>query len=187
MRVHSGTSNDIFGNDQVASLLAVAHSNLEIKLASLADCSDVSTNTPVGHLLRGKQERANAQKIRAGKMRLLELTEVPDVGSWALENPNKIEKLLNLRASRSGANFRNWFHAEASKENSDIAKSYIELLNETNAFNATPMRVIRFLFTTAWAAIEPFSGTAAAIADNFLVGKSEAMASPKFFIENLTD
>ncbi|WP_346915491.1 hypothetical protein [uncultured Roseibium sp.] len=145
-----------------------------MKLANLAECSDVSTNTPIGHLLRGKQERINAAKMHAGQVRLFELTEVPDVGSWALENPNKIEKLLKLRSSRSGTSFRNWFHAEAIKENPDIAKSYIELLSETNAFNSTPMRVVRFLCTAAWAAIEPISGTAATIADNFLMGKSEA-------------
>ena len=43
--------------DEIDVTLAMTFANIELRLAQLADCSDASTASPIGHLLKGKVEK----------------------------------------------------------------------------------------------------------------------------------
>lgn len=184
VRIYDGLDSEA-DQDQISTLLKLAFANLEMRLADLAECSDVSTGSPTGHLLRGKQERARAQQLEQGKAALKEIANIPDIGTWMLSDPKQIVQLLKLRSSSSGIAFRKWFHEAMENGDGNIAKAYIELLSEVPPLQKPSSRALRFLVTAGWGIVEPISGTIAAAADNFLIDRFLNRSSPKFFLENL--
>lgn len=81
-----------------------------------------------------------------------------ETNNSVLESPERLEKLLKLRETSSGKAFRNWMHNAVGDENDDIAKSYVSLLRNEPSTTSLPARVVRFLATSGWAAIEPITG-----------------------------
>jgi hypothetical protein len=144
VRIYGGPDSGSSNNDQIGALLKIAHANLEMRLADITGCSDVATGSPIGHLLRGKQDRARAHAAEAGKVTLKELADIPDIATWALEHRTQIDRILKLRSSSSGVAFREWFHKNIDRDNVSISKAYIDLLNEIHPLQTGVSRTIRF-------------------------------------------
>ncbi len=183
VRVYDMYSEPTANEDKISLLLRLAQATLEMHLASFSDCRDISTSNPIERLLNAKRQREKS--THSAMFRLKELAEIPTTVDWVLESPQRLEKLLKLRETSSGKAFRDWMHNAVGDENDDIAKSYVSLLRNEPSTKSLPARVVRFLATSGWAAIEPITGTAAAIFDGFLADKFLATRSPKFFIDRL--
>ena len=183
VRIYGGKETQ---NDTIQSLLNLAHCNIELRLADVSNCDDITTAAPIGHLLRGKQERLISLGLKGATAKLKELASIPDIGTWIIQNPTGLEKLLELRASKAGGEFRECFHRSTGEEASTLEAEYIKLIREVPAASGLPARVIRFLVTAGWGLAEPITGAAAVVADQFFIDRYLNRKSPKFFLERLS-
>lgn len=184
VRIYGGVVDAQNPDDQISSLLKIAHTNLEMRLANLSGCSDISTRNPIGHVLMGKQERRR-HSIQCGAFEIKELAGVPDLGTQILQRPQDLNKLLELRSSKSGIAFRKWFHEIGADIEGNFTKAYVELLQEKHVLQSSFARTMRLIITGGWALVEPVSGTTATVVDNFILNRFLDKKSPKFFLNNL--
>lgn len=173
--------------DQISQVLALAMANLELILANKAGCLDASTLSPTGHLLKGKTEKHHESSDAFTT--LCEIADVPDVRPAVLNGEIKIQKLLKLRKSKDGEQFRHWFHENCRFDPVSTGREYAALLREVSWTQTLPMRIIRFLTVTAMGQFidpsNPYIGISAGMADSFAVDTIFRNASAKYFIENM--
>lgn len=170
--------------DDIDCVLDVARMNLEFELARQTDCLDCSTVEPVMDVLRAKEERARRQSQLERFSDLREMTLMPGVGRAIVEKKTSIDDVLRLRGSKTGEEFRQWFHSQGFENPSDVGRELVKLLEHQPWHESAAMRIVRFIVTTCLGAIEPVSGTVVAAADSFLVphiGRHKA----KLFIDQV--
>jgi hypothetical protein len=186
VRIYGGPDAKDQRSDEIGSVLQLAHANVELRVAELAGCDDSSTSSPVGHILKAKQERV-APDLSAKKAFLVlrEISGIPDVGELVLSKRVALRQLMRLRNSRDGEQFREWFHNNCRDNPVTTGKEYASLLKEVPATQSALGRVMRFLVTQALGLVNPAVGGVANAADSFFLDRLCRGASPKFFIERL--
>ncbi len=86
--------------------------------------------------------------------------------------------LLLDRATR----FKEWLKTAAVDEG--LLRSYIEAIKKEGWIQSVPAKTVRYLFTAALEQQNPILGTAAALADGFIVEKLLGGWRPNHFVEN---
>lgn len=184
-----GPSHGNWQGDEIDMVLALAAANTELRLAQFAGCSDSSTSSPVGHLIKGKAQRSFARsQAEESFVVLREIADIPDIGEGVLDKQVPIDDLLKLKHSRNGEQFRNWFHKNCRTNPIATAREYTTLLRTIPRIQSLPLKVMRFILTTAIGAVpglgQVLGGVAGAV-DSFFIEKLLRGSSPKFFIEDL--
>jgi hypothetical protein len=126
---------------------------------------------------------------------LREIADLPDIAELALTDKTKLQDILKLRNSSSGLAFRKWFHENCMGDPIGTAREYASILQEIPKVQSAPIKTIRFLATAAVGImtlpLDPLIGlgaaTVASSVDGFLVDRIFKGASPKIFIERLSD
>lgn len=186
VRIYGGPDSDWQG-DEIGVVLALAATNLELRLLQLAECSDASTAAPVGHLLKAKAERCGGQDSAQGFAVLREIAGIPDLGEGILQGSTTVDRLIQLRQSRRAEQFRRWFHENCRNDPLGTAREYAKLLEEVPSVRSLPARILRFIITTALGLVPggTLVGTAAGAVDSFLLDGWFSGQSPKLFIDDL--
>jgi hypothetical protein len=188
IRVYSGPDVNCSG-DEIDTLLSIAEANLELRLRELAGCSDSSTLSPVGHLLKAKAERSLGGLDAAEAFAVLrEIADVPDVGEGVLNKQATVGELLKVSRSRSGEQFRKWFHENCRDSPIATGKEYAALLRDVPRIQSMPVKVLRFIITSGLGAIPGIGlilGLATGAVDSFFIEKWLRGNFPKYFIDNL--
>jgi hypothetical protein len=186
VRIYGGA--DTAGNaDEIERVLRLAHTNLELRAAQISGCDDMSTSNPVDHLLTAKAERV-FRNYEAGEAfsHLVQIADVPDVPKVVLSKEVDLLNLIRLRDSRDGRAFRKWFHENCRGDPIKVGREYAALLRSIPRAKTAPVRVIRFLITSGLGILEPILGTIAGTIDSFVIENIARGASPKFFLERLS-
>lgn len=184
VRIYGGPyAND--PQDEISAVLKLAHANIEIKVAELADCQDSSTSSPIGHLLTAKAERTipNAE-YHESFSNLVRIANLPDISHAFINGRIKFNDLFRLRNSRDGEQFRKWFHENCSRDPIKTAQEYCSLLKAIPVSQKFPLKMLRFLVTQAIGSL-PGAGIVVGAIDSFLIDRIARGASPKFFLEKL--
>ena len=184
VRIYGGPYADYL-DDEISAVLKLAHANIEIKVAELADCQDSSTSSPIGHLLKAKAKRTipNAEFHKTFSI-LVEIANLPDVPNAVINGRIEIEDLIRLRNSRNGEQFREWFHDNCSSDPVATGKEYATLLKSIPKSQNSPAKILRFIVTQAIGSI-PGAGLVVGAIDSFLVDRIARGTSPKYFLEKL--
>jgi hypothetical protein len=183
-------------DDDVFQILRVAQACMESVAAGATECDDVYTADQVSQLYKTGLSRV-ASRLDYGSQytELREIADLPDIAELALMDKSKLEDILKLRNSSSGFAFRKWFHQNCMGDPVNAAKEYASVLKEIPKVQSAPIKTIRFLATVAVGAmtlpLDPLVGfgaaTVASSIDSFLVDRIFKGASPKIFIERLSD
>jgi len=189
VRIYGGLDEE-WKNDEIGVVLALAATNLELRLAQHAGCMDSSTVSPVGLLLKAKAERSAKARAESRDFAVLrEVAGIPDLGEAVLQGKIAVGYLLKLSRSRSGEEFRRWFHEHCREDPLAAAREYAKLLRGESQIKSLPVRVLRYIVTTALGLIPGVgivAGPAAAALDSFFLERWVRDSSPKFFIERLS-
>jgi hypothetical protein len=173
-------------NKEIYNILQLAHANLELKLAETANCQDSSTSSPVGHLLKAKSKRVLGLRFDETPYTILkEIAGLPDIGEGILEKKFEMAKLLKLRNSKNGSQFREWFHLNCKDDSIATAREYCSLLQDIPQISSLPIRIIRFILTLAVSLFSPPFGIAAGACDSFFIDRWLQGSSPKYFIHDI--
>ena len=186
VQIHGGPDSNWQG-DEIGVVLALAATNLELRMLQLAECSDASTASPVGHLLRAKAERCCGEHASSGFAVLREIANLPDIGESILQGSTAVDRLIRLRQSRNVEQFRCWFHENCRSDPLGTAREYAKLLEEVPPVRSLPARVLRFIITATLGLLPggTLIGTAAGAIDSFLLDGWFSGHSPKLFIDDL--
>jgi len=185
VRIFSGTASDSWQGDEIDMVMALACTNVELYLSELAECADMATSSPVGHLLKPKHGRCIGEHgSEAGFQTLCEVADIPDVGEAVLTHQVTTEDVLRLRESPSGVSFRKWFHENCRGAPLSVAREYTALLRHVPKVSSLPSRVLRFIATQLLGLIPGVGGVASGV-DSFFIDRMLRGNCPKFFIEDL--
>jgi hypothetical protein len=90
VRIYGGPDGAWQG-DEIDIVMALAATNLELRLTDMVGCVDASTASPVGHLLKAKAERSlGGIKAAEAFATLREIADVPDIGEGVIAKEVKI-------------------------------------------------------------------------------------------------
>lgn len=176
--------------DEIDSVLRIARANLEMLLALQTGCTDTATGTPVGHVLKAKQQRGSARSSPFETFgSLKEITEVPDIASYVIDasipdRSARLHDILIKRGTRDAVQFRAWFHEKCRDSPHVIAKEYGRLMHDIPFVSTHKGKTLRLLATTMAGVYDPALGLVTSIADSFLVDLVRKR-NPKYFIEDL--
>ena len=166
--------------DKVDIVLALAQTNLELYLAQETGCIDSSTASPVGHLIKSKAKRSFPdQDVYPKFVTLRRILDVPDIGESVLQKKISVRKLITLRDSIDGRQFRIWFHENCREKPIQTAKELFSLIKNIPIAQRLPVKILRFIVTSP---LGPLAGAF----DSFFVDYLLRGHSPKYFIEDLT-
>lgn len=184
-----GPSYGNWQGDEIAVVLSLAAANTELRMAEIAECTDSSTSSPVGHLIKAKAQRSftKSQAIESFAV-LREIADIPDIGEGILEKQIPLSDVLKLKLSRNGEQFQQWFHENCRTNPIVTAREYTSLLRTVPRVQSLPSKIMRFILTAAIGAypvIGQALGPIATGVDSFFIEKLLRGSSPKFFIEDL--
>lgn len=189
VRVYGGPDGQWTG-DEIDIVMLLAGVNLELFLAETAHCMDMSTGSPIGHLMKAKAERCFSGTEAVNSFAVLrEIAGIPDIGEEVLKGQISIEELLKLSHSSDGGQFRQWFHKNCREDPVTTAREYALLLKAVPKIQSIPLKVLRFIFTTVIGMIPGVGqvvGPPVSVIDSFFIDRWLKGDSPKFFIENLS-
>jgi hypothetical protein len=126
--------------------------------------------------------------------KLIELGDLPDIGELVLRHKPILADVLKLRNSRSGREFRTWFHQNCRSDPRVTTKEYISLLRTVPSIQSSTAKTLRF-FTQVGvsAATMPFApvvglvaGATAGAIDTYLTERIFKGVNPKVFLEKLS-
>ena len=172
--------------DGVDIVLRVAEINLEIMMAHLYDNADLGTSVGAEILLKEKLIRAGAQPQLIEQFQgLLELENIPDLWPIVEASVISISDIWKLRQQREAKQFRKWLREADPADTRELEKAYVALLGKSSIYTSLPVRILRFIITTAVSAVEPLVGTLAGTADSFFIEKWLAGYSPRLFLDKI--
>jgi hypothetical protein len=186
-RIYGGPDADWRGDD-IDILLALATTNLELWLAQSVGCENSASSSPVRHLLRAKIERIGGRPAASAFARIREIVDVPDIADAVICGDLDLAKLLKLRNSRAGEDFRVWLNSLDTDDPITIAREYIALLRAVPVTQSLPVRLIRYVIATVAGLVPPvglIAGPVASAVDSFLVDRLFAKRSARIFIDEL--
>ena len=183
VRIYGGPDGNNIG-DEIDMLMTLAATNVEFWLSQSSGCTDASSISPVGQVLKAKALRSFGADFAESFTEFREISGVPDLGEAVLQNVVSVKKILKLNRSKNGEIFRNWFHNNCRSDPVSTGREYIKLLNEIPRIQSFPVRGIRFIFTTLIGMI-PGAGPIASAFDSFVIEKMFSGNSPKFLVDKL--
>lgn len=184
VRIYGGPDGAWQG-DEIDIIMALAATNLELRLIELAECNDASTAAPVGQMIRAKALRSFGRNVAESFTEFREIVDVPDIGEAILEKHVSVCDVVKLSRTRSAEQFRAWFHENCRTDSINTGREYTRLLKEVPTVQSFTGRGIRFIATTL-AGLHPVAGLFASVVDSFFLEKWLRGYSPKFFIDKLT-
>lgn len=184
------------GNDPlIKSYLSLVQTNVEAALAIRAECDDVFSATGLDAVLSEKFARAG--HVDASNQVQL-LSNIPDFAPLVRGGEVPLQKLIKLRNSKHGEEFRVWFH-EALDGGEDISKAYVDLITQVHPTDTIPGKLTRI---AVWTAASTAAGTVAAgpvgtaagaivgavggVFDSFVMQKIRRGGSAKVFVEKMS-
>jgi hypothetical protein len=179
-----GGRNSSWKGNQIDVLLALATTNLELKLIQIINADDASTSSPIGHIFKAKANRLFGNNSSVSLSKLFDITGIPDIGELILNKEFSLTDLLKLTTSANGIEFRQWFHENCRSDPNSIVREYIKLLKSVPGIQSVTSRIIRFVVTSAIGFV-PVIGQVASAIDAFFVDKLIKGTSAKYFIQDL--
>jgi hypothetical protein len=178
------------GHDPIGKIIEIAYANLEFYMSSLMNCSFSSTFVPVGHFLKGKQEKILKNEILEETfLKLLDFGDYPNIGSAVIVNSINIVKVLQLQQSKDVEDFKEWFHEVIQTHPEDIEKEAFSLHRSIIKDVREPrFSKLRFAVTNLLGSI-PLAGgilgAAASSVDSFVISDALRRKSPLYFLDDL--
>lgn len=178
------------GNDPIGKIIEIAYANLEFYMSNLMECSFSSTFVPVGHFLKGKQEKILRSEISEETfLKLLDFGDYPNIGSAVVTNAINIVKVLQLQQSKDVEDFKKWFHEVIKTHPEDIEKEAFSLHHSIIKDVKEPrFSKLRFAVTNLLSLI-PIAGgilgAAASSVDSFVISDALRRKSPLYFLDDL--
>ena len=165
-------------------VLRVAEMNLAIFMASAAQQADLVVPNGAGLVMQSKLARAGIDgSISQNLIRLLELNKLPDPSFAVAADELSLEKIWELRQSRTSRRFRSWLRDVNAHDPRELERAYVESLGEISFVGSLPNRTLRFLLTAGIGAANPIIGLAAGAADTFALDRLTRGFRPKLFID----
>lgn len=173
--------------DGVDLVLRVAEINLEILMCSqYGEEADLGTSLGAENLIRQKLVRAGAMPELVDNFHgLLELEGIPDLRPAIAQGDISVPEIWKVRQSKEARRFREWLRKADPSDARELEKAYVSTLGRSSIYSSLPIRVIRFVVTTAAGVIEPISATVAGATDSFFIEKWLAGYSPRLFLERI--
>lgn len=190
VRLFAGGPNGVnWRGDGIDSLLHMAHANLLVRVLGDIDGTELISDAPLSWILDAK---ATAERAAYGKdvLRVLErVASVPDVSAQVLAGSgDSLRRILRLRRSRNGHEFRRWVHENQGAEDLAIAKSYAQLVDlSLGAHSEKRMAVWRTLLAFLIGLLSPVGGLAAGLVDAVAPPRWTGPPSARYFIADLRD
>ena len=143
-------------------------------------CRDLSVlGTKLHHLHQLAPERLDRALAT-----VLALPGLPDIETALARREVDVERLLAIRESREGQEFRRWFRGQGSYEFEALKEEWESLRSRLGAWITTPTgRTMRFLTSTG-AGLVPGLGIATGAIDSFLLERWLPRSQPLFFLRH---
>lgn len=172
--------------DAVDLVLRVAEINMEILMSSQSDDADLFTSQGAELILTEKLARAGLDRsLLQGFIRLLELTDIPDIRAAVSSNALTLSDIWKIRQGTNARRFREWLREADPSDSRDLEKAYVQALGRSTLAESLPLRALRFALTTAVGILRPDIGLVAGAIDSFFVDKWLKGYSPKLFFDEL--
>ncbi|MBN8958325.1 MAG: hypothetical protein J0H17_17440, partial [Rhizobiales bacterium] len=174
-------------DSEIATVLRIAHANLEMRIASLSDARDVNTASPILDYLKIKNERLAHSRSHILFQNFCEVTDIPNIGNAILAKVATISDLVKLRHTNDAVAFRSWFHEHDSADSLHIAREYIKILSQVPVTQSLPAKILRWVVSTVVGLVPGGNilGPILGGADTFLLDRAAQKPSPKFFVDRL--
>lgn len=181
-------------NAVVQSYLQLVQSNVELAMAERLNCDDISSATGLDAILGEKYLRTGNSDAAS---ELFNLSDIPNFSPLVRTGELPMHKLIALRNSSDGEEFRKWFHKNLSNGES-ISKAYVDLIKEISPVDSVPGKLLRVL---AWTGLSAGAGSLAGpvgtvagagvgvvggLFDSFVMNKIRLGGSAKLFLENFS-
>ena len=159
---------------EIAAVCKIALENLLLTLASELACS-IQGDLDSKVILKAKGQRIGlADAQLEGFLHVASLHGLPDLGALFTAGQLSFDALMEIRDSQTTQRLRKWIHATDPLTRDDVLNSYISSLRQKAPVDSLPIKVLRFLSTTALGAIPtvgPILGAIGGFADSFLMEK----------------
>jgi hypothetical protein len=183
-----GGKNSTWRGDEIDIVMSLANTNLELRIMEAVQADDAITDTSIRSLLEAKADRTLKRPSDESFTELKTISDLPDIGESVLQKHTSLHKLISLSDSKSGKQFKEWFHINCRKDTVTTAKEYSNLLKHIPTIQNLPLRTIRFLITNVVGFVPivgPAIGVGASTLDSFFIDRLLKGSSPKFFLEQL--
>lgn len=193
IRIFGGLRTNSWIGDEIDILLAVAQSNVEMVLATMNQSTDSTTANPVGHTLKSKISRMAETPDFDRYITLMKIESVPDLANTLFdlkidERDKLLQKIVKIRNTNSGKEFRQWFHKECRHVRNplELQAKYNDVLRDSLKGLSLVPKSIRFAIVSGLSAIlNPLVGLLVAAGDTFVLDHWIRPVSPANFIYNL--
>jgi len=167
-------------------VLRVSEINMDVLMSTIYGDCDFFTSDGAEQILRSKLDRSGLPRpVIEGFIKLLELNDIPDVGTAVASGQIPISSILNLREETDSHKFRKWMRKAKPQDAKELEKLYIKALGKSGLYQSLPIRLLRFAIVATVGAFNLPAGTAAAVADSFFIKKWLKGYSPKLFLDRL--
>lgn len=167
-------------------VLRVSEINMDVLMSTVYGDCDFFTSEGAEQILSSKLARSGLPRPGLeGFIRLLELSDIPDVGTAVASGQIPISRILNLREETVSQKFRKWMRKAEPQDAKELEKLYVKALGKSGLYQSLPMRLLRFAIVTTVGAFNLPAGAAAAGADSFFIKKWLKGYSPKLFLDRL--
>ena len=172
--------------DGIDLILRVAEINLELAMGYFYDQADLGTSWGAETLLREKIKRFGATpQLLEQFQSLLDLENIPDIRPAVASGDLSLPEIWKIRQGKKARRFREWLRAAGPGDARDLERAYVAALGNPSHHSSLPVRVLRFVLTTAAGAVQPVLGALAGVTDSFFVDKWLAGYSPRLFLDQI--
>ena len=119
---------------------------------------------------------------------LLQVVRIPNLSEILREDAGNFEYVQRVKHSKSGKEFRKWFHKAFSEEPEQITKAYVDAISDSLNVSQLPKKIMRYLIITLPSLIPVVGTVASAVigaADMFLIDKLGQGHKLKAFVDDL--
>lgn len=184
--------NGLLQGDLVLRYLDIAHANLFVLIASKLGCNDILGNDICSNIIDVRFKKIfSLSEIPVDKFKtLLDFEEIPNFEYLLKTNQLSFRDLINIRNSKDGISFREWFAKLDNSTKKDVIEAYCRA-NFGSKINSTSSKLIRIalyqtiptLFTDP--IMSRFIGTGLSFVDSFLLNKLQVGWTPKVIFQRL--
>lgn len=173
--------------DPIDLVLRIAEVNFELWYASHVGGADMFTATGSAELLKAKLARYGAAQFTLdGFLRVLDLNQMPDIASAVAQGKLPMSEVAKIRQSASAIKFRRWLRNANPQDGRDLEREFVAAISRPTITDSLPVKLVRFVLTTAAGLVFPLAGGIAASAvDSFFVDKWLKGFSPRMFLDDL--
>jgi|GEM_PF-1826098 len=191
---YANPDDGTIAQDMISYYLDIAHSNNILFLSAKNNCTTILGNENTNNILNLKVQCISSKLDSTIKnyQYIKNFEDFPDILPLLKSGSLKFNKLLKLRDSKDGENFKNWIHNMQSGNEIDVIKEFTKNIFNRNS-DLLSSKILRIVFNTGVGALllplNPIAGLAAGVGlnllDTFLVEKLINKWEPKFFINKI--